>query len=102
MQPTEMEIFSSIIAVVSSIISGVFLYLYKKQQEKSEEKEEDKAKYEYCCSKSLNALFSITKELYNCCMLGRTPNGELEEAFKYMQKSKHELEDHLRERATKN
>lgn len=90
-----------IVAAIPSIFSGIFLHQFKRQQKTAEDRESDKSKYEYLCMESLNSLFVICKELYNCRMLGRTPNGELEEAFTYMQQSKHNLENHLRELASR-
>lgn len=96
-----MEVGGAIIAATSSIISGIILYKYQKQQKLTQEKDKQKSEYEYSCMQTLNALCTMCKELYVVSMLGRTPNGELAEAFEYMQKCKHEHEDYLRKLASK-
>lgn len=90
-----------LVAAVPSIISGIVMHKVSKHQKKMEEREAEKARYEYLCLENLNAITCVVKELYVCRMLGRTANGELEDAFKYMQKTKHELEEYLREIAAK-
>ena len=50
---------------------------------------------------SLNAIFCVTKELTECVLNGKEPNGELHLAYEYKQKAKHDLEDYERRRAAK-
>lgn len=95
------NVISIAVAVTSSIISLVLSQRIKKREEEIAVREAEKEQYEYLCMESLNAITCICKELYNCEMLGRTANGELKEAFNYMQESKHRLEDFLRKLAAK-
>ena len=50
---------------------------------------------------SLNAIFCVTKELTECVLNGKKPNGELHIAYEYKQKAKHDLEEYERKRAAK-
>ena len=43
----------------------------------------------------------MTKELVDCTLYGKKPNGELEEAYKYKQETKHKLDDYYRKRAAR-
>lgn len=91
-----------LVAAAPSIISGVVMYKANRHQKKMEARDAEKARYEYLCLENLNAITCVVKELYACQYKGIPPNGELEDAFNYMQQTKHNLEDHLRQTATKN
>ena len=90
-----------LVAAVPSIISGVVMHRLKRHEAKMEARDAEKAEYEYLCMENLNAIAGVAKELYVCRMLGRTANGELEDAFRYMQDTKHQLEEYLRKIAAK-
>ena len=96
-----MTVLKWIIAAIPAIISGYILWQMKEHQKQVDERDAERAKREFLTLENINAQSSAIKELYVCVLLGRTPNGELEQAFKYMQDSKHELEEYLRELASK-
>lgn len=43
----------------------------------------------------------LTKELVDCTLYGKEPNGELAEAYRYKQETKHKLDDYYRKRAAR-
>ena len=97
-----MEIITGfIIAAVPSVISGIVLKAVNDSQKKAEEREKERNEREVLTLDSLNAIFCVTKELTECVLNGKEPNGELHLAYEYKQKAKHDLEDYERSRAAK-
>ncbi len=97
-----MEIITGfIIAAVPSVISGIVLKAVNDSQKKAEEREKERNEREVLTLDSLNAIFCVTKELTECVLNGKEPNGELHLAYEYKQKAKHDLEDYERRRAAK-
>jgi hypothetical protein len=90
-----------LIAAIPSILSGVVLWFMKKNYASAEKKQAERDEREELTLESLNAIFSVTKELVDCTLYGKKPNGELEEAYKYKQETKHKLEDYYRRRAAR-
>ena len=89
------------VAAIPSIISALVIRRINKHEAMMDKRDKEKARYEYLCLSNLNAIAGVSKELYVCVQKGRTPNGELDDAFNYMQDTKHKLEEHLREMAAK-
>lgn len=85
----------------ASVISGMVLYIVKRGQDKADKREEDRNEREELTLKSLHALFGTTKELVDCVLYKKPPNGEMESAYNYKQDVKHELEDYERRRASR-
>ncbi len=97
-----MEVITGIIiAAVPSIISGIVLKVVSDSQKKAEERENERNEREILTLNSLNAIFCVTKELTECVLNDKEPNGELHLAYEYKQKAKHDLEDYERRRAAK-
>lgn len=97
-----MEVITGIIiAAVPSILSGIVLAVVSKSQKKAEKREEERNERELLTLDSLNAIFCVTKELTECVLNGKKPNGELHLAYEYKQKAKHDLEAYERRRAAK-
>lgn len=71
------------------------------RQKEEARKEAERDEREMLILECLNANFSITKELTDCVLYKKPPNGELEEAYKYKQDVKHKLEDYMRRRAAR-
>ena len=90
-----------IIAAVPSVLSGIVLAVVSKSQKKAEKREEERNERELLTLDSLNAIFCVTKELTECVLNGKEPNGELHLAYEYKQKAKHDLEEYERKRAAK-
>ena len=90
-----------LIAAIPSILSGVVLWFMKKNYASAEKKQAERDEREELTLESLNAIFSVTKELVDCTLYGKKPNGELEEAYKYKQETKPKLEDYYRRRAAR-
>ena len=90
-----------LIAAIPSILSGVVLWFMKKNYASAEKKQAERDEREELTLESLNAIFSVTNELVDCTLYGKKPNGELEEAYKYKQETKHKLEDYYRRRAAR-
>lgn len=85
-----------ICGVIPSVISGIILAIVNDWRKKSDEKGKEKEEREYLTLESLNAIFSVNKELTECVLNDKPPNGELNEAYKYQTKVKHKLEEYLR------
>lgn len=97
-----MEVITGIIiAAVPSVISGIVLKVVNSNQKKVEEREKERNEREMLTLDSLNAIFCVTKELTECVLNGKEPNGELHLAYEYKQKAKHDLEEYERRRAAK-
>lgn len=90
-----------LIGAVPSFISSLVLAKLKRNEDAAEAREKERQEREEITLKSLDALFIVTKELVECTLKGKTPNGELQEAYEYKQQVKHRLEDYERKRAVK-
>jgi len=88
------------IAAAPTVLSAIVIAKITAANKKAEKAEEDRRRRELLILKSLDATASVSKELVRC-VRGEKPNGELTEAFDYHQNVKHEMEDYLRERASK-
>ncbi len=102
----------TILAAVLAFMFGVILYFMKRNEDRAVKREEkrqaleaqkeaDRDEREMLILKGLNATFSITKELTECVLHKKPPNGELEDALRYKQDVKHEIEDYMRRKAAK-
>lgn len=102
----------TILAAVLAFMFGVILFMIKRNDEKAVRREQkrqqsealkeaDRDEREMLILKGLNANFSITKELTECVLHKKPPNGELEDALKYKQDVKHEIEDYMRRKAAR-
>ena len=87
---------------IPSLLVGIVLAKMKRDSDRAAIREAEKEERELLILECQDANFSITKELVDCVLYGKEPNGELEEAYKYKQDTKHKLEDYLRRRAAKN
>ena len=94
-----MEIGVIIAAALPSIFSGVTILLLTRQQNKADKRAKDREEREELTLEAINAIFCVTKEFTDCVLNHKTPNGELEEAYKYKQKIKHKIEDYERKKA---
>lgn len=95
------HILSIITAIIPSVISGIVLLVMKHQQRKAEKREADRDEREELTLAAIDAMFCITKELTDCVLYRKPPNGELEDAFDYKQDIKHKMEDYQRRRAAR-
>lgn len=94
-----MEIGVIIAAALPSILSGITIIVVTRQQNKVDKRAKDREEREELTLEAINAVFCVTKELTDCVLNHKTPNGELEEAYKYKQKIKHKIEDYERKKA---
>ena len=90
-----------IATAIPSILSGVTLLIITRYFNKSDKRAETKAKREELMLQALDALMDVTKELTACVLEGKTPNGDLHEAYNYKQRAKHDLELYERQQAAK-
>lgn len=90
-----------IIAAVPSVLSGIVLVMVNKSQKKADEREDERDEREMLTLQSLDAIFAVTKELTECVLNHKEPNGELQEAYAYKQDTKHKLEAYERKKAAK-
>ncbi len=90
-----------LIGGIPSLLVGIVLAKMARNERKADEKEADRDEREMLILEGLNANFSITKELTDCVLYKKPPNGELEEAFKYKQDVKHRMEDYMRRHAVR-
>ena len=96
-----MEIGVIIAAALPSILSGITIFVVTRQQNKADKRTKDREEREELTLEALNAVFCITKELTDCMLCGKAPNGELEEAYKYKQSTKHKIENYERRKAAR-
>lgn len=89
-----------IIAAVPSILSGMTMLVVTHQQKKVEQRHAATEEREELTLEALNAVFCVTKELVDCTLYGKKPNGELADAYKYKQDVKHKIETYERKRAS--
>lgn len=95
---------NAILAIFGAVLTYLcsrILSKQKRSEEKSEKREQDRDEREELILQCIDAQFSITKELVDCVLYDKKPNGELEEAFKYKQDVKHKMEDYMRKRAAR-
>ena len=71
-----------------------------RKNQKILKKEKEREERENLTLESLDATFSICKELTRC-VRGEKPNGELTEAFEYMQDVKRRIAEYQRKRASR-
>lgn len=90
-----------LISGIPSLLVGVVLAKMARNERKADEKEADQDERGMLILKGLNANFTITKELTECVLHNKPPNGELEDALRYKQDVKHEIEDYMRRKAAK-
>ena len=90
-----------IATVLPSVLSGIILAIIGQQQKKADARAKDRVEREELTLEAINAMFCVTKELTDCVLYRKPPNGELEEAFKYKQQVKHKLEEYQRKKASK-
>ena len=90
-----------LIGGIPSLLVGIVLAKMARNEKKADEKEPDRDEREMLILKGLNAVFSITKELTECVLHKKPPNGELEDALRYKQDVKHEIEDYMRRKAAR-
>ena len=106
------QVWLTILGAILAFMSAVILYFLKRNEDRAVKREEkrqaleaqkevERDEREMLILECLNANFSITKELTDCVLYKKPPNGELEEAFKYKQDVKHKMEDYMRRRASK-
>lgn len=91
-----MEVLNILLVALPSVLSGAALIVINKSNARAEKKAEERAKREELTLKALNAIFSVNKELVECQLNEKPPNGDLDSAYKYQQDIKHELDDYLR------
>ena len=87
------------LSLLSSVLSGIILLVIKAGQKKAQSREADRDERERLILDSLNGLNCVQKELVECVLHNKTPNGELAEAFEYQQDRKHNLEEYARKKA---
>lgn len=90
-----------LIGGIPSLLVGIVLAKMARNEKKADEKEADRDEREMLILKGLNAVFSITKELTECVLHKKPPNGELEDALRYKQDVKYEIEDYMRRKAAR-
>lgn len=90
-----------IIAALPSIFSGMTILVVTRQQNKADKRAKDREEREELTLEALNAVFCVTKELTDCVLHDKEPNGELEEAYRYKQEVKHKLKDYQRRKAAR-
>ena len=88
-------------AALPSILSGIIIYIVTRQQSKTDKRAQERDEREELTLEALNAVFCVTKELVDCTLYGKEPNGELEEAYNYKQKVKHKIENYERHKAAR-
>ena len=96
-----MEIGVIIAAALPSVLSGVTIFVVTRQQNKADKRAQDRVEREELTLEALNAVFCVTKELTDCVLNKKPPNGELEEAYRYKQDIKHKIENYERRRAAR-
>lgn len=89
-----------ITGVLTSVLAAVILGIITRNQDEANKKEKEREERENLTLEALDANFSINKELTRC-VRGEKPNGELTEAFEYMQDVKHRIAEYQRKRASR-
>lgn len=89
------------VSLFVGLTTALILRKLDKMEKKQSEKEMERNEREELTLESLNALFHITKELVDCTLYGKPPNGEMEDAYQYKQNVKHKLDDYMRKKAAR-
>lgn len=95
-----MGIIPIITGVITSVLAAVIISILKKNQKAAEVKEAEREEREDLTLEALDAIFSISKELTRC-VRGEKPNGELTEAYDYLQDVKRKIKVYQRKRASR-
>lgn len=90
-----------IIAALPSVFSGLTILIVTRYQNRADKIEADREEREELTLEALNAVFCVTKELTDCVLHDKEPNGELEQAYQYKQEVKHKLADYQRRKAAR-
>lgn len=90
-----------LIGGVPSLLTSLVLAKLSKSESRAEKREKERQEREELTLQSMDALFCVTKELVECTLHGKAPNGELQEAYDYKQQAKHRLEEYQRKQAVK-
>lgn len=90
-----------IATALPSVLSGIILAIIGQQQKKAGARAKDRVEREELTLEAINAIFCVTKELVDCVLYEKPPNGELKEAFEYKQSIKHKLENYQRKKVSK-
>ena len=86
---------------VPSLLVGIVLAKMKKNEDKATQLEADRDEREELILEAMDAIFSITKELVDCVLFEKEPNGELEKAYAYKQEVKHKIRAYQRKKASR-
>lgn len=95
-----MGIIPIITGVITSVLAAVIISILTKNQKAAEVKEAEREEREDLTLEALDAIFSISKELTRC-VRGEKPNGELTEAYDYLQDVKRKIKVYQRKRASR-
>ena len=90
-----------LISLFATVLSGIILRKLDKMEKQTAKKEAERNEREELTLESINALFCTTKELVDTVLYEKPPNGEMQQAYKYKQETKHKLEDYMRKRAAR-
>lgn len=90
-----------IVAVIPSILSAMILAKLNKHHEKLAMDERERDEREELILESIDATFDVAKELVNCVLYNKKPNGELEECLKRKDEVRKKLEKFERKRASR-
>lgn len=96
-----MNIPELLLACIPSLLVGIVLAKLSKSEKKADAREADRDEREELTLECINANFSVTKELVDCVLYNKPPNGELKDAYEYREKVEHKLTDYMRRRAAK-
>ena len=66
-----------IATALPSVLSGIILAIIGQQQKKAEARAKDRVEREELTLEAINAIFCVTKELVDCVLYEKPPNGEL-------------------------
>lgn len=96
-----MNIPELLLACIPSLLVGIVLAKLSKSEKKADAREADRDEREELTLECINANFSVTKELVDCVLYKKPPNGELKDAYEYREKVERKLTDYMRRRAAK-
>lgn len=96
-----MNIPELLLACIPSLLVGIVLAKLSKSEKKADAREADRDEREELTLECINANFSVTKELVDCVLYNKPPNGELKDAYEYREKVERKLTDYMRRRAAK-
>lgn len=95
------EIIGLIEVGLPSLLVGIVLAKLSKSEKKADAREADRDEREELILECINANFSVTKELVDCQLYNKEPNGGLEEAYRYREKVERKLNNYMRRRAAR-